>query len=248
MPLRRFLTHLDFDEYQTLRICMLPLQENVLLHWLCILHTLPHMCIFMSSHALHLDTMCTHPCYSCHSLVCILFPYPQHIMFILCFVALCFKVFCLFFELHFLIHLVPHMHPYPCSYTHFFPSYFLTPLSIRVKKGQSIVLENLLDSCAHSQGEKFHKGDAYTKGKKTSLQYFWQVRLGGTFQYPCIPTYSLLDHFSLEGHKEVFISSSLIFLFDNTSWYYLVFAYLFPYFLCFIFIVYCICLCIREQF
>ena len=49
------------------------------------------------------------------------------------------KLFCLLFELHFLIHFVPFMHHYPYLYLLFFPSFFLAPLSICVKKGESIL-------------------------------------------------------------------------------------------------------------
>ena len=68
----------------------------------------------------------------------------------------------------------------------------------------------------------------------------------GLFDILVLQLYLLVDHFGLEGHREVFMPSTLVFLFDNTSWCYLVFASLFPYFLCFTFIVYCICLCTRE--
>ena len=46
--------------------------------------------------------------------------------------------------------------------------------------------------------------------------YFGYIKLGGSFWYPYSPTYSLVDRFSLEGCREVFMSSSLVFLFDNT--------------------------------
>ena len=78
------------------------------------------------------------------------------------------------------------------------------------------------------------------------LEYFEQIRLGGSFWYLCTPTYSLVDYFDLEGHREVFVEF-FNFLFDNTSWYYFVFASLFPYSLSFTFTSYCICLCFREQ-
>ena len=60
------------------------------------------------------------------------------------------------------------------------------------------------------------------------LKYFGWIRLGGSFWYPCTPTYSLVDHFGLEGCREVFTSSSSIFLFDNTSSCFLGFAIIFP--------------------
>ena len=65
-------------------------------------------------------------------------------------------------------------------------------------------------------------------------------RLGfeGFFFYILVlQLYSLVDHFGLEGRGEVFTPSTSVFIFDNTSRCYLVFAYLFLYFLCFTFIV-----------
>ena len=71
------------------------------------------------------------------------------------------------------------MHYSPCSYLHLLPLFLLYPLSIHVKKEESIILSFLYDSYAHSQGEKFyfsctfvggetlHTGDAYTKREKT---------------------------------------------------------------------------------
>ena len=46
----------------------------------------------------------------------------------------------------------------------------------------------------------------------------------------------------------MFFAEYFGFLFDNTSWCYLTFASLFPYSLSFTFIVYRICLCLRELF
>ena len=74
---------------------------------------------------------------------------------------------------------------YPCSYLLFFPSFLLIHLSIRDKKGESI-LESISEciiisiwlvhilrgrnstSCTFVGGES-HRGDAYTKGKKASF-------------------------------------------------------------------------------
>ena len=57
-------------------------------------------------------------------------------MFTLCFVALCFVLGLGFI---FLIHFAPFMHHYHCSYLHLLPSFLLDPLSIRDKKGESIL-------------------------------------------------------------------------------------------------------------
>ena len=62
--------------------------------------------------------------------------------------------------------------PWSISCFHFFPSFFLAILSICVKKGESI-LESLLVSCTFIR-EKFHRGDAYTKRKKT---FFYEKTL-----------------------------------------------------------------------
>ena len=76
------------------------------------------------------------------------------------------------------------------------------------------------------------------------LKYFGQIRLGGSFWYPCTPTYSLVDHFNSEGHREVFVEF-FGFLFDNMSRCYLMFISLFPYSLSFIFVIACLWLWIR---
>ena len=54
-------------------------------------------------------------------------------------------------------------------------------------------------------------------------------RLGfeGIIDILVLKLYALVDHFDLEGRRELFMSSSSVFLFDNTSRYYLVFASLF---------------------
>jgi len=58
-----------------------------------------------------------------------------------------------------------------------------------------------------------------------------KLGLEGLFDILVLQLYSLVDHFGLEGRREVFTLSTLISLFDNTSQGYLVFASLFPYFL-----------------
>ena len=56
-------------------------------------------------------------------------------------------------------------------------------------------------------------------------------RLGfeGLFDVLVLQLYSLVDHFGLKDYKEVFMLSTLVFLFNNTSRCYLVFVSLFPY-------------------
>ena len=73
-----------------------------------------------------------------------------------------------------------------------------------------------------------------------------RLGLEGLFDILVLQIYLVVDHFGLEGRREVFMPSTLVFLINNTSWCYLVFASLFPYSLCFTFIVYCICLFTRE--
>ena len=53
-------------------------------------HLAPHVNFSCLVHLLHIVTSCTHLHYPCHALVYILFPHSQHVMFTLCFVALCF--------------------------------------------------------------------------------------------------------------------------------------------------------------
>ena len=112
-------------------------------HWF-VFYTLFPTCAFLKlcsciahNHLLHTPLLPL-PCLGLYlvssSLAC-------HVYFIHC----VFKVFCFLFELHFLIHLVPLMHLYPCSYFLFFPSFFLAPLSLCVKKGES-TLESIIIS------------------------------------------------------------------------------------------------------
>ena len=117
------------------------------MHWSCIAH----------SHLLHTPLLPL----SCLGLYLVSSSLACHVL--LYALLLCvFKVFCLLFELLFLINLAPLMHHYPYSYFLFFPSFLLIHLSIRDKKGESIlesVMECIVisyDSCAHSQEEKFY--------------------------------------------------------------------------------------------
>ena len=122
----------------------------------CIVHA-SHMhtrCTFVAR-TLTLDIFCIHSCqlsifrpfstYNmflclCHALVYTLFHHPQHVMFILQFVAFFLVVF--LFRLSFIFSFI--LHPlciifYPCSYILFFSSFLLIHLSIRDKKGESIL-------------------------------------------------------------------------------------------------------------
>ena len=53
-------------------------------------HLAPHVHFSCIVYALHIVTSCSHLCYPCHALVYILFPHSYHVMFTLCFIALCF--------------------------------------------------------------------------------------------------------------------------------------------------------------
>ena len=72
-----------------------------------------------------------------------------------------------------------------------------------------------------------------------------RLELKGLFDIIVLQLYSLVDHFGLEGRGEVFTPSTPVFLFDNTSWCYLIFASLFPYYLCFTILVDYVCPCTR---
>ena len=85
-----------------------------------------------------------------------------HVYFMLCSILFlrCFS-FCLSFISH--LCCTP-QHPFLVLFFHFFPSFFLAPLSIHVKKGESI-LESLLDSCTFIGG-KIPKGRCiYQRGE-----------------------------------------------------------------------------------
>ena len=172
MPLRHFLTCLDSNGYQTFGFLMFPRQEYI---WFigCVFNTLCPMCAFSMywsciahSHLLHSPLLPL----SCIGLY--LVSSSQHVMFILCFVAF---YFVLGFELHFLIHFAPLMHHYLCSYLHLLPLFLLDHLSIRDKKGESIlqrvyqrVLSLLYGSYAHPQGRNFISR-AHLQGERYSI-------------------------------------------------------------------------------
>ena len=143
MPLRNFLSCLDSDEYQTLGFLMFPHQEHVWfigyvfntpcptcafsMHWSCIAY----------SHLLHT------PLLPLSYIGLYLVSSSQHVIFTLCFVAFCF-VFCLSFISH--SSCTPH-----ASFSLFIPSslalfFSLTPLSIRVKKGENILQSSMPES------------------------------------------------------------------------------------------------------
>ena len=70
-------------------------------------HLAPHVHFSYFVHALHIATSCTHLCYPYHSLVYILFPHPQHVMFyfmLCCIVFLKCFVFCLSFFFSLILH------------------------------------------------------------------------------------------------------------------------------------------------
>ena len=156
-------TLLDFDEYQILGFFMFPHQEHVQFIG-CVFYTPCPTCAFLilcsciaHSHLLHTPLLPL----SCLGLYLVSSSLACHVL--LYALLLCvFKVFCLLFELLFLINLAPLMHHYPYSYFLFFPSFLLIHLSIRDKKGESIlesVMECIVisyDSCAPSQEEKFY--------------------------------------------------------------------------------------------
>ena len=135
MPFKHFLTCLDSDKYQTLGILMFPHEEHVWIiscvfktpcptcafsmHWSCIAH----------NHLLHTPLLPL----SCIGLY--LVSSSWHVMFTLCFVAFCF-VLGLSFIFSFII---TFMHHYHWSYLHLLPLFLLDPLSIRDKKGESIL-------------------------------------------------------------------------------------------------------------
>ena len=98
-------------------------------------HLAPHVHFPYFGHALHIATSYTHLCYLVmHWSIPYFFILACHVSHMLCSI-----LFCLLFKLHFFIYLAPLMHFYSCSYLHFLPSFLLDPLSIHVKKGESIL-------------------------------------------------------------------------------------------------------------
>ena len=183
MPFRHFPTCLDSDEYQTFRFLMFPYQEHV---WFigCIFNTPCSACAFFMhqsfiahSHLLHT------PLLPLSWIGLYLVSSSQHVMFTLCFVALCF-VLGLSFIFSFILHpscIISIVHSF-ISY----PRFSLTLCLFLTKKGRVYsrkytkeFLSFLYDSCVHPQGEKFyfsctfiggelfHRGDAYIKREKT---------------------------------------------------------------------------------
>ena len=184
MSLRHFLACLDSDEYQTLGFLMFPHQEHVwfigcvfntpcptctffFMHWSCIAH----------SHLLHTPLLPL----SCIGLY--LVSSSQHVMFILCFVALCFVL-----GLSFIFSFISHPSCIISIVRSFIscPHFSLTLCLFLTKWGKVYsreytegFLSFLCDSCVHPLREKlyfsctfigrelFHRRDAYTKGEKT---------------------------------------------------------------------------------
>ena len=109
--------------------------------------------------ALHITTSCTHLCTPCHALINVLFTHlidhfaslECHIYFMLCSILLLmYFVFCLCLISH--LFCTPYA-SYPCSYFHFFPSFFLVPLSICAKKGREYTRESIGLLCTFVRGE-----------------------------------------------------------------------------------------------
>ena len=146
MPLRHFLTCLDFDEYQTLRFLIFPHQEHV---WIigCVFNTPCHTYAFSMHwsyiaycHLLHTPLLPL----SCTGLY--LVSSSQHVMFTLYFVASCY-VLC--FDLHFLIHLAPLMHHSLYSFLHLLPSFLLDPFVYSCQKGGEYTLDQYIREFFH---------------------------------------------------------------------------------------------------
>ena len=152
MPFRHFLTCLDSNEYQTLGFLMFPHQEHV---WIigCVFNTPCPICAF-SMHQLHcILPLLAHnfPTLVMHWSIPCFFILACHVYFMLCNLVM-------FSILKFIFSFI--LHP-SCIILliNFFIScllFSLTTLSIRVKKGESIlqsvyrrVLSFLYDSCAH---------------------------------------------------------------------------------------------------
>ena len=162
---------------------MLPHQEHV---WFigCIFNTPCSACAFFMhqsfiahSHLLHT------PLLPLSWIGLYLVSSSQHVMFTLCFVALCF-VLGLSFIFSFILH--PSCIISIVRSIISCPLFSLTLCLFLTKRGRvysgeytGVFLSFLYDSCVHPQGEKFyfsctfieeeifHRGDAYTKGEKT---------------------------------------------------------------------------------
>ena len=61
------------------------------------------------------------------------------------------------------------------------------------------------------------------------LKYIGKTRLGESFVIRVLQLYSLVDQFTVWRAVERFFAEFFSFLFDNTSWCYLVVVSLFPY-------------------
>ena len=144
MPVRHFLTCLNSDKYQTLQFLMFPHQEHV---WFigCVFNTPCPTCAFSifwsciaHSHLLHTPLL---------PLSCIgrdLASSSQHVRFTLCFVEFYFV-----FGLSFIFSFISHPSCIMIIVRSFIscPFFFsLTPLSIRVKKGESILQSSIPES------------------------------------------------------------------------------------------------------
>ena len=143
MPLRHFLTCLDSNEYQTLGFLMFPHQEHI---WFigCIFNTPCPTCAFSVHFVIH----CILPPFA-HIFATLFMHWSISCFFILAchvYLVLYSILFCLRFELHFLIHFALLMYHYHCLYLHLLSSFLLGPLSIPVKKGESILVSSIPES------------------------------------------------------------------------------------------------------
>ena len=103
-------------------------------------HLAPHVHFSCIGHALHLATSCTHLCYPCHATLAVS---SQLVMSTLYFVA-CYFVLGLSFIFSFILHsswIIIIVHTFISC-----PLFSLTPLSIRVKKEESILQSSIPES------------------------------------------------------------------------------------------------------
>ena len=165
MPKWHFLVVLDSNEYQILGITIIIHVYYVLIIGGMFYTPCPVSGYSCIGHASHMHTRCTFAAHTltlnmfctslmlvksldllalnmflclCHAQVYIMFHHPQHVMFFMLYsIFLDVFVFRLSFIFSFILHpscIIFH----PCSYLLFFPSFLLSYLSIRDKKGESI--------------------------------------------------------------------------------------------------------------
>ena len=130
-------------------------------------------------------------------------------------------IFCLSFILSFILHPSCIIF-YPCSYLFFFPSFILIHLSICDKNGESILecivisiwlVHNLRGRnstlCTFVGGES-HRGDAYTKGEKTSL---WENLVLSCFTW-CLFSRCFMVLWVTFSIYDLLLSSHCVYLLD----------------------------------